>query len=134
MKKQTNISNSQNKSNSETPNKKQNYSDISIKDQLAEMENKKITIIDIKEVNEKFVKDYLKDTKDQLKNNKVYIKMNSDNNGESNEVYTRLIEAEKLIIIREINQILNEYDKLTADLKFYEDKLKELEDGHKTNN
>jgi tetrahydromethanopterin S-methyltransferase subunit A len=98
------------------------------------MENKKITIIDIKEVNEKFVKDYLKDTKDQLKNNKVYIKMNSDNNGESNEVYTRLIEAEKLIIIREINQILNEYDKLTADLKFYEDKLKELEDGHKTNN
>jgi hypothetical protein len=31
------------------------------------------------------------------KNNKVYVKMNSDNNGEANEVYTRLIEAEKLV-------------------------------------
>lgn len=31
------------------------------------------------------------------KNNKVYVQMNSDNKGEANEVYTRLIEAEKLV-------------------------------------
>ena len=36
-------------------------------------------------------------------NKNVYVKMNSDNKGESNEVYTRLIEAEKLIIFLKSN-------------------------------
>jgi hypothetical protein len=41
---------------------------------------------------------------EEKKNNKVYIKMNNDNKGESNEVYTRYIEARKLI------DFLGEYD------------------------